>query len=160
MLGAGAASPPPAVPLAMSAGLLRLRGAAIAVPLLALLAASAWLSPEPCGMETHRQLHLPACGMLARTGWPCPSCGMTTSMSAMAHGRIALAWKAHPFGVVLFIAAAMLSVFALGELATGRDWIARLRPRLWWVIAAIVGMSAGWIVKLATGMVDGSLPVR
>ena len=65
----------------------RFRGALILGPCLAALAVSVWLAPRPAGFGTHRALGLPPCGFLAQTGYPCPSCGMTTAFAAMAHGH-------------------------------------------------------------------------
>jgi len=65
----------------------RIRGTLILAPCLAMLAVAVWLAPKPAGYGTHRELGLPPCGFLAQTGYPCPSCGMTTSFADMAHGH-------------------------------------------------------------------------
>jgi len=138
----------------------RIRGALILTPCVAALAISVWLAPKPAGYGTHRELGLPACGFLARTGYPCPSCGMTTSFAAMAHGHPVDAFLAQPFGAMLFAAVAVLAVVGLGELTTGRDLIRYLRPGPWWAVAAISCMLLGWGFKIAYGLATGILPVH
>lgn len=138
----------------------RLRGAWVFTICGAILALAAWLTPNPRGCGTHTQLGMPACSFLVRTGLPCPTCGLTTSMSLMVRGRVVGAFEAHPFGVVLFCGVAVLFVAAAVELATGRDTIGRLRPTVWWGLLALAGTLAGWGWKLLTGFLSGELPMR
>lgn len=42
------------------------------------------------------------------TGRPCPSCGLTRSWNAMAHGRLRTALVHHPFGPLTFLAAVLV----------------------------------------------------
>lgn len=139
---------------------LRVRGIVIASVCWALLILSACLTPSPTGMGTHRHLGLPACQWLATTGYPCPTCGMTTSMAAMAHGRVVLAWQAQPFGIVLFTAVLAAALLGTYEAWTGRDAFGRLRPGMWWAWVPIVGLLAGWGLKVWIGCSTGRLPLR
>ena len=138
----------------------RLRGAVLAAICGGLLATAWQLAPRRVGHGTHEQLGLPTCSFLAETGWPCPSCGLTTSVSAAAHGRFGLAFEAQPFGIVLF--AALVGGLAVGavELAAGRDVLRRLRPSWWWLAGAMGGMLAGWGIKVAVGVAAGELPTH
>ena len=138
----------------------RLRGLLVMVPCWAVLIVAWTLKPYACGYGTHEQLDLPGCSFLARTGWPCPTCGLTTSVAAAARGRVAAAWMAHPFGPVLLAAVAVLAAAGTIDLLTGVDAIGRLRPRLWWVWAAVAGLLGGWGLKLAIGLAGGTLPLR
>ena len=138
----------------------RLRGVWLLVPSAAILLAACWLEPWGDGHGTHRQLGLPACSFLVRTGYPCPTCGLTTAMALMARGRVAGAFEAHPFGVALFAAVVVLAGVGAGELATGRDVLGRLRPSLWWCALGIGALLAGWGWKLLTGLLSGTLPMR
>jgi hypothetical protein len=52
-------------------------------------------------METHRQLGLPECTFKEITGYPCPSCGMTTSFSLLMHGDVWNSLKANFAGTIL-----------------------------------------------------------
>jgi hypothetical protein len=151
---------PVSVSGARASGTVRLRGLLVGGCCWIALGVASWLEPLPSGTGTHRQLHLPACSFLARTGWPCPSCGLTTSLAAMAHGRLGLAWKAHPFGMVLFAALVGLAGAGTVEAATGRNLLGRLARPGWWALACIGGLLAGWVVRLLVGWADGSLPMR
>lgn len=67
---------------------------------------------------THRQLGLPACTMLSTVGLPCPSCGMTTSVSLLVQGNLRGACRANWAGV--FVCGCGLAATAwLGLLAVG-----------------------------------------
>ena len=132
----------------------------VASPCLAFLLAAACLTPRNSGFGTHEELGLPGCSFLARTGLPCPSCGLTTSVAATVHGRIGLAFRAQPFGVFLAAAVAAVGMAGVAELVTGRDVLRLLGPRPWWIIAAAGGMLAGWAWKLAVGLATGQLPLR
>jgi hypothetical protein len=130
---------------------------------IAILAVLGTLQPDPSGMGTHEQLFcLPACSFLVRTGWPCPTCGLTTSLAAMAHGDVGLACRAHPFGVVLFLALVTAGLAGGMELLSTRVFFGHniLRPRAWWVLAAGGGLLLGWLIKLAVGLASGELPIR
>lgn len=117
---------------------------------LGLVALRLLTTPASEGHGTHEQLGLPACGMMAWTGWPCPGCGVTTSLSWVAHGEFARAFVVHPFGALL--AAGILAGFAWSLLVTlrGGDAWASLRSR-WrpWMAWALAGaLFGGWIWKL------------
>jgi hypothetical protein len=66
----------------------------------------------------HQQLGLPPCIMLEFLGVPCPSCGMTTSVSLVVHGDPVAAWQANMVGVFLSAgggwAVAWLALLAAG----------------------------------------------
>ena len=140
-------------------GFLRLRGLAVTACCGAAIGLAAWLSPDAAGAGTHRQLGLPVCSFLAQTGYPCPTCGLTTSVSAMAHGRFVLAGGSHPFGVVLFTGLVVLAAAAVYETLTGRKALTRLGRPSWWVWMFIIGIPAGWVLKLIRGIADGTLPM-
>ena len=138
----------------------RLLGLAVAVCCTGAICLAFWLSPRAGGVGTHRQLGLPSCSFLERTGYPCPTCGFTTSVSAMAHGRFVLAAESHPFGAVFFIALVVFGVCAWVQVLTGRSILARLGRPAWWACAFVIGIPAGWAMKLIWGIIDGTLPVR
>lgn len=74
------------------------------------------LTPSSSGVGTHESLGLPPCGFLVITGYPCPSCGLTTAFVMLLHGHFIEAFLVQPFGVLLFIVlflAAGMSVTAL-----------------------------------------------
>ncbi|MCF7958228.1 MAG: DUF2752 domain-containing protein [Phycisphaerae bacterium] len=78
----------------------RLVAALLAVVCAGVLAVAAKVSPNVSGMGTHRQLNLPACGFLERTGYPCITCGMTTSFSYMVRGQFFRGFTTQPAGAL------------------------------------------------------------
>ena len=80
------------------------------------------------------------------TGWPCPGCGMTTSLLALARGDAQASWTANPagFGVAaLLVGQAVVASAAMRRGAAdsfGLPWLAWLdRIALWSVLAAWLG---------------------
>ena len=61
------------------------------------------------------------CWFARLTGLPCPGCGLTRSVCAIAHGHLAEAWHLHPFGYLFFV---LFLVGAAGPL------ISRVAPSL------------------------------
>ena len=143
-----------------SAAQRRVLGLVAAGPCVVLLVVAVRLSPRPSGTGTAQQLGLPGCGTLRNTGWPCPSCGMTTSVVAAVHGDVVASLKAQPFGLVLAIAAVVFGLVSLSQAVTGRNMLGALGLRWWWLGIALAGMLLGWGVKVWIGMADGTLPLR
>ena len=139
---------------------LRLRGGLIAAVCGAVLAVAGGLSPLSGGQGTHEQLGIPPCSFLSRTGWPCPGCGVTTSLAAVAHAQLALAWQAQPFGFVLFGALAAGLVVGAAELVLARPVISGLRPSVWWAVIPLAALLAGWACKAAGGYFSGQYPLQ
>lgn len=85
----------------------RLTALGVALAGLALLSVGAGLRAERGGAGTHTQLGLAPCGLLRVTGIPCVTCGMTTAVTHVAHGRWLSALWTQPAGAGLGIAAAV-----------------------------------------------------
>ena len=118
----------------------RVTAAILAAAALAVLITAGLIHPDPSGMGTHRQLGLPPCGWLASTGYPCPTCGMTTSFSAAANAQPVASFIAQPFGAFFALATAIFFWGAL-HVATfgsnlGRAFERLLAPRYLWSTAA------------------------
>ena len=78
----------------------------IAVSLTTVLTTGAMLHPyakdgRPLTQETHLQLGLPKCAFYDKTGYPCPSCGFTTSFALTMHADPANALRANSVGTLL-----------------------------------------------------------
>ncbi len=102
----------------------------------------------------------PYCGIKAQTGYPCPTCGMTTSFRALAGGRAAKAFEAHPFGPPLFGAFAVVALAGLVQALTGREIYRKLGLGWrWWLVPAL-GVLVGWGVKLLLGVQAGTYPLH
>ena len=146
---------PPPLPGTWSAGWIRLRGASLTLPAMLLLGFAWTMHPDGRGYGTHEQLDLPACEMMMRTGYPCPTCGLTTSVTAAAHGRVGEALHAHPFGLLLLGGTLLIAACGAAELATGRGAIRRLRPGPWWALIAVGGLLVSWAWLLVSGSITG-----
>jgi hypothetical protein len=106
----------------------RLGLAAVAVTLAAVFGVAVYLNPYgPDGsartMATHTQLGLPQCNMVTLTGYPCPTCGMTTSFALLVRGDVRASLKANWVGTVTALSWAGLLVWSLASLAAGRLWL-------------------------------------
>ena len=106
---------------------MRLWAAGIALACLAPLLVAAVLSPNPDGTGSHEALGLARCQFLARTGIPCPSCGMTTSWTWFARGNLAASLYVQPMGTVLAFLAACGVWVGFYVAATGRPVYRLLR---------------------------------
>ena len=91
------------------------------------------------------------CAFRHLTGIPCPGCGLTRAMAALARGELVLALHFHPFAPLLAAEAALLWA-AVGAAVVRRQPFT-LPPRL--VERLLVWQGAGlmalWIGRLATG---------
>jgi len=87
-----------------------LPGVFLSITLVAVL-----LTPDPSGHGTHRALGLPPCLFFYFTGLLCPSCGLTTSFTYLAHLEWLQAFKAHPLGPILFFILAYLAFLSFLE---------------------------------------------
>jgi len=111
------------------------------------MALASVLRPDPRGLGTHEQLGFPECGFYERTGWPCPTCGMTTSFSYLSRGQIVKAFMVQPAGALTALALVILSLFLLDEAVTGAPWHLRLvglNIKLLFIIYCII-ILAGWM---------------
>jgi Protein of unknown function (DUF2752) len=129
----------------------------VAVGLVAVFAIAALLNPydeagRPRRMETHRQLGLPPCNFYALTGYPCPSCGMTTSFALLAHGDVANSLRANAVGTVLAVVCLAVLPWAAVSAARGR-WLWVKSPE-----RVLVTLVFGFVVLmlLRWGVVAGS----
>lgn len=81
------------------------------------------LSAAPLiGAVFYRQgYHLPLrCPVLALTGIPCPTCGMTRSFVAIVKGNLAQSIHYHAFGLILFASFLLIVFHLLLELSCDR----------------------------------------
>lgn len=143
------------------------KGRVLAAALLAasagVFALAAHLKPDSRGYGTHQQLGMGACGLLLRTGYPCPTCGMTTAFSFAVRGQLVRAFWAQPAGLLLAMANLAVAAGAAWTLITGRlprfveRWDCAPHWLFWGLLLVLLG---GWAFKLLFGLMDGSLPVR
>lgn len=96
---------------------------------------------QPRTHGTHRQLGLPPCTMLSTVGFPCPSCGMTTSIALVFHGDLPAACRANWAGVLLAAAGVAVAIW-LGLLAAGLPRPPRLSAEFTILAFTLAGASA------------------
>ena len=109
------------VELAPVSGWARWSHALLLLGVLVMVGVGLYLTPDPAGHGTHQQLGLPPCTIYYLTGRPCPSCGLTTSVSAILHGQFGLAWRANPMGFVIVAGAVVVALNSLSALLWGRS---------------------------------------
>lgn len=119
---------------------------------LGLITMGKYLVPSPVGHGTHLQLGLPPCLFLLLTGYPCPSCGLTTSFAHATHFHFAEALATQPFGLIFFLLVVLsipLSIYALIRRVSWQSLIdSRGATRLVYVLTALYLLS--WVYKLRT----------
>jgi hypothetical protein len=134
------------------------RGAAGGFALLGCLVfvVAAILSPfdtdgRPLSHGTHRQLGLPPCAMKALSGFPCPSCGMTTSISLVMHGDLAAASEANWAGLIVaglgLVATVWLAAVAAGVPAGSFTVDETIK---WLTVAGTATAMLRWLALVAT----------
>ena len=74
---------------------------------------AAWLTPDPRGFGTHRQLGMPPCTFLTLTGVNCPHCGLTTSFSWFVRGQFYKSIRANPAGLMLASASVVILIWSI-----------------------------------------------
>jgi hypothetical protein len=125
--------------------------AAAAIVLIGLAAS---LTPDPRGHGTHEKLGLAPCGFRWATGYPCPTCGMTTAFAEMAQLRPVRAFVHQPFGAVLFLGLVAATCGWLYTAATGRRWHSSIglflrSPRFLYGMVALGLASWGYLIFMA-----------
>ena len=131
--------------LRRTAGPAHLRSVGLLVSLgcMAILVLALHLEPTNLPLGPQSYLSLPECAFRQRTGYPCPTCGMTTAWARAVRGDLVAAFRAN---IAAGVFALVCAVAALGGLATvfgGRSCYNRfvepvlglLRPRQWFYLA-------------------------
>ena len=134
-------------------GIFRVRCTALALLLFAgfCFYIASQLSPSQNGYGTHRQLGYPACLMPLLTGYPCPTCGMTTAFAHAVRGQFFSAFNAQPAGLALALGLFACSLCCIRVVVTGNyDFVRfQIQPgRIALLVVAIVLF--GWLYKFTT----------
>jgi hypothetical protein len=110
------------------------------------------LEPDPRGHGTHVQMGLAPCTTRALFGLPCPFCGMTTSVSHLAHGDMAASIRTQPAGFVAGVGAALVGCLLVAGALIGRwpavDPFRGLALRML-IALGVGGLLASWLYKMA-----------
>jgi len=97
------------------------------------------------------------CGFKQRTGWPCPGCGMTTSVRAFARGDVAAAFYVQPAGALvcslLVLVGFLAFLIAVSGVYSSRfdRWWREVRM-VYWLVGLLLVLAAGWAVTLARAL--------
>jgi hypothetical protein len=138
----------------------RLLAAVLAACAAGVLSLALVLKPSPTGHGTHEQLGLAPCNFLAFTGYPCPTCGMTTAFAWTVRGRWLVAAQVQPMGFLLAIATLAALGGALSALTTGRTWAVnwlRISPTA--AAVALLGLFlAAWAYTIVATLMAHAAP--
>ena len=88
---------------------------------LGLAVMAVFLKPDERGFGTHEQLGMSPCFLLERFGFPCPGCGVTTSVTLASRGRLLESLLTQPLGFVLAVGTVLFSLWALYGVLRGKD---------------------------------------
>ncbi|MBI5836464.1 MAG: DUF2752 domain-containing protein [Candidatus Eisenbacteria bacterium] len=93
---------------------------------------------------------IPACPLHQWTGMDCPTCGMTRSFVALAHGQLDRSLHFHPLGPVLFALSGAAGLALLGGWAASRSWRLDLsQGERGLLLGGAVAVLAGtWLLRL------------
>jgi hypothetical protein len=102
------------------------------------------------------------CGFRAVLGAPCPGCGMTRSILALARGDAAGSLRWHPLGIPVLAGAATAGILALREGWTGRPVFRRLADRRApaAALALLAAFALVWIVRVVAVPAWSPDPIR
>jgi hypothetical protein len=119
---------------------------------LSVLVVAAFLKPNPHGLGTHTQLGKPACGFYKRTGYPCPTCGMTTAFAHTVRGQLFQAFAVQPAGALAALLCVAGVVGGMYITFTGRridHYLIRINWMLCFFLAAVLVLASwGWLCLL------------
>jgi hypothetical protein len=98
------------------------------------------------------------CGFKQRTGYPCPACGMTTSVLAFTRGEVLTAFYVQPAAALvcaLLVAMAFLALPAAlgGVYFKALDRVLNEVKIAYLAVGLLVILAAGWAVTLARAFV-------
>lgn len=128
----------------------RLRRLALATAAIGVVAVLLWAKALPCLFA--RVLHV-----------PCPGCGSTRAVLALAHGDLDGVLRYNPFGpvvallILVFGVQALVSVVTYGDFrATGEGRVGKIAKRVLFVVAAFDVLL--WVARFF-GVLGGPVPV-
>ena len=138
----------------------KIRGLIILLSVIALYMAALFIMPSSRGFGTHRKLGMTSCDYLSRTGYPCPGCGVTTSLTASFHLDFLKAIKSHIFGIAIYLILVIIGIIGACEFITGKSYFSRFHPNRWWLFTILGIFLGGWLIKTAVGVWLGTYPIH
>ena len=125
---------------------LRCAGALVGVGCVAILVAAWHLEGGGLPFGPQTQISLPGCALRERTGYPCPTCGMSRAWGQAVRGNVVEAFRANIAGAILAAGCGLGALGGLGTAIRGRGFYRRfigpvtaaLRPEQW--VYAVLGL--------------------
>lgn len=129
----------------------RLGALALALVCATPLVVAATLTPSDAGFGTHTQMGLHECGFKLATGLPCATCGCTTAFAHAADGSLLTSLMTQPFGAMLALSLAMMTLIAGWSAASGMSLtpLGRVMATKRFVLSWIAILLVGWGYKAA-----------
>ena len=118
--------------------------------LMAGFSVSISLTPNPAGLGTHQALGLPPCTFVSIFGYPCPTCGFTTSFSHFVRGQLIQSARANIAGLTLACMCFAMIPWGIASLCVGRLWRIEDPHRIaLWLVGTVTGLSlVQWVVRM------------
>jgi hypothetical protein len=118
---------------------------------LGLVAIGLFLEPDPRGHGTHERLGLKPCLPMQEWNFPCPGCGVTTSVAHATRGDVLTSLRVQPFGLLVGVGSVLFAAWALVGQLRGRDLWVEMNVRDWfrWGTVALGLMVVAWLYKIA-----------
>ena len=131
----------------------RVVAAAIMAVCMGVLVLAIYIKPEERGLGSHEQLGMAQCGFYERSGYPCPTCGMTTAFAHVVRGQLVRAFVVQPAGA-LGALACVLAMVVCGYAAITRKGLGKYFFGINWmmvimIIGGVVLAAWGWLCLLA-----------
>lgn len=104
-------------------------------------------NPDPRGFGTHEQLGFGACQFREWLNAPCPTCGVTTSVSHLTHGHPTESWQTQPLGIVLTLTALLAAPWTLRAHLKGTDLatLAAQNTRTLWTLSTLTILTCWYL---------------
>lgn len=128
----------------------RKEDAAILLASVVVLAVAMFLRPDPGGTAVSPQLW-PTCNFKRLTGLPCGTCGMTRAFVWAVRGELERAWRAQPFGLMLFVLMLVVMTDSAVGLICGQSLRQRLTSQQWrWTLRTLgIAFVVAWAYAVA-----------
>ena len=112
---------------------LRLQGFLAALACTFMLLTAWHLEPSYLPLGQRSQLSLPGCAFRNRTGYPCPTCGMTTAWAKAVRADLISSFRANIAGAVLALTAFLGLLSGLATAVLGKVFYLR-------IVAPVLGL--------------------
>lgn len=122
-------------------------------PWWAVVVCGVWIALAGTAVILQQQLNddMPLCPLKLATDYPCPTCGLSRGVLAIARGDILAAWLYNPLVFTMLGYGIVLAVLRLGFARRVR-WNLSPRQRRWAWAILIAAILADWVYLVAAGV--------